>query len=423
MNLFKTTALALVLGAFGLAHSAGDETQEQAQSSSRVAKTIPQLKEEIGIIVNKPAACKRKMEAIAALLAQESDDYTFTPISSVSNAANLIGVKNIDELLAELNLVSKNPAPAAQDEEEEEGSQQGSDSEEEDEEEEEVDEEEGSGSSSGEEEGDEEEAPSEEPSLHKQIAKLEAAAQKLRTEKEEADEAVLALQTKERNLRQSVAQLEDDLKQEKELHIRTNDTLSAQLGTEKQKLQQAEAALSKAQHAEEIARNALIAVQTASKEKETTLTSERDAAREMLEETENTLAAERQGLEEAKAALKKLQEEFKAAQASVEKLTERLAASEKLLAAQAQTHAEELVQKEAAVRAQFAHSVPLAEFQALGTAVKEMDAEIQAKSQVNLDQAKLLRKLHGILMAGNMPKKELIQNLIAEIQSLLLATE
>ena len=153
MNLFKTTALALVLGAFGLAHSAADEAKEQAQSSSRVAKTIPQLKEEIGTIVNTPGASKRKMEAIRDLLAGESEEYTFTSIYSVSDASTLIGAHSIDTLIKRLNITSKNAAK--EEEEEEEGSQQGSASGEEDE----VEEEEGSGSASasGEEEGDEEE--------------------------------------------------------------------------------------------------------------------------------------------------------------------------------------------------------------------------------------------------------------------------
>jgi hypothetical protein len=153
MNLFKTTALALVLGAFGLAHSGGDEAKEQEQPSSRVAKTVSQLHEEIGTIVNNPGASKRKMEAITALLARESEDYTATPISSVSDASTLIGAHSIDELIKRLNITSKNPV---RDEEEEEAEDsQGSASAEEDE----AEEEEGSGSASasGEEEGDEEE--------------------------------------------------------------------------------------------------------------------------------------------------------------------------------------------------------------------------------------------------------------------------
>ena len=449
MNLFKTTALALVLGAFGLAHSAADEAKEQAQSSSRVAKTIPQLKEEIGTIVNTPGASKRKMEAIRDLLAGESEEYTFTSISSIPNAGNLIGTKNIEEILKELNLVAKNPAPAAEEEEEEKKSQGSASGEEE---EDEGEEEEGSkGSASGEEEEDEgeEEVDEEEgvplsakaraflaslevsavnPSLSEiietVITKISANTEALTAEKEEALKS--AAQAKD-EAAQAQIKLEQ-AKADRSLFEKTAahsagamearlEAVRTELGTEKQKLQQAEAALSKAQRAEEIARNALRDVQTASKEKETTLTAEKDAVRATLEETEDALARERALLQEATAKA----EEFKEAQDSLLELTEKIAASKKLLAAQAQTHAEELVQKEAAVRAEFANSVPLTKFEALETSLAEMDEEIRAKSQVNLDQAKLLRKLQSILNSGNLPKKDVIHKLLLEIQAVLAA--
>ena len=92
-----------------------------------------------------------------------------------------------------------------------------------------------------------------------------------------------------------------------------------------------------------------------------------------------------------------------------------------MLAAQAQTHAELLTQKEAAVRAEFANSVPLTQFQALETTLAEMNEKIKETSRKNLAQAKLVTELQSILNSGNLPKKDATQKLLAEIQAVLAA--
>jgi hypothetical protein len=51
MNLFKTTALALVLGAFGLAHSAGKDDEGASQSSGRPVETRQAIAEQLAVLV------------------------------------------------------------------------------------------------------------------------------------------------------------------------------------------------------------------------------------------------------------------------------------------------------------------------------------------------------------------------------------
>ena len=156
MNLFKTTALALVLGAFGLAHSAAKDDGDAPQSSGRPVVTRQAIVDQLTVLVAPAKIAREKIVDIEKYLSG-LEGITF---SRPTNSVALVGSRNVDTILAGFKVTGfKVAAPTLVNEDDQDEQKSGSASGAEDEDEESADEQgkdtgHKSGTASGDEEDD-----------------------------------------------------------------------------------------------------------------------------------------------------------------------------------------------------------------------------------------------------------------------------